>query len=522
MQLRPFQKEAVEAIYKYYATNKGNALLSIATGCGKSYIMAEFLRRTCAEYPTTRIIVATFAKELVQQDYNELLSLWPGAPAGILSAGLKQRAITQQIIFAGIQTAYKLASQLQRCDLLLIDEVQGVPHKQDGMWRQFISDLMRINPHMKIIGLSATLFRMDSGLLHRGKNALFHDVIYEYGLLQAIKDGYLCEVVPAPVETHLTTKGVTKRGGEFVAGELERAVDVESTTQAAVAEIVRLGANRRSWLIFAAGVKHAEHIAEEIAKHGIGVRAITSESSDRDAALADFKAFKLRALVVVGIGNIGFNHPGLDLIASLRPTGSAGLWLQQAGRGTRLYPGKENCLLLDMASNIDRHGPLDKIKGHDPKEKGNGEAPQKRCEACWEYMHSSAKVCPGCGAVMPAHNIDDKLTATASNAAILSTQIQPQWLAVKGWNLSQYNKPGKPDTLLVTYKTGLIDQREWLGVQSFGVARNRAVWWWRLMRGQHPCPGLVSEAISRQEELTCPSEIMVTKDGKYNRITAYK
>lgn len=522
MQLRPFQVDAVNAIYAYYAKNKGNALLSIATGCGKSYIMAEFLRRTCAEYPTTRIIVATFAKELVQQDYNELLSLWPGAPAGILSAGLKQRATTQQIIFAGIQTAYKLASQLQRCDLLLIDEVQGVPHKQDGIWRQFISDLMRINPHMKIIGLSATLFRMDSGLLHRGKNALFHDVIYEYGLLQAIKDGYLCEVVPAPVETHLTTKGVTKRGGEFVAGELERAVDVESTTQAAVKEIVRLGANRRSWLIFAAGVKHAEHIRDAIRAHGIDCEAVTSDTSGRDRILEDFKAFRLRALVVVGIGNVGFNHPGLDLIASLRPTGSAGLWLQQAGRGTRLYPGKENCLLLDMASNIDRHGPLDKIKGHDPKEKGNGEAPQKRCEACWEYMHSSAKLCPGCGALMPAHSIDDKLTAQASNAAILSTQIQPQWLAVKGWSMDYHHKAGSAVSMLVTYRTGLIDQREWICLQHNGAPRNKAVWWWSRMGGKLPAPSLVSEAIARSDELTCPAEIMVAKDGKYTRITAYK
>lgn len=518
MQLRLYQTQAVQSIYDYYAKNSGNALLSVATGCGKSYIMAEFLRRTLELYPTTRIIVATFAKELVQQDYDELMALWPGAPAGILSAGLRSRNTQQQIIFAGIQTAYKMAFELQRCDILLIDEVQGVPHRQDGIWRKFIGDLLRINPKMKIIGLSATLFRMDSGLLHRGKGALFHDVIFEYGLLQAIKDGYLCEVVPAPTTTHLSTKGVTKRGGEFVAGELERAVDVESTTEAAVAEIVRLGHDRRSWLIFAAGVKHAEHIRDAVRRHGVDCEAVTADTSARDTILADFKEFKLHALVVVGIGNIGFNHPGLDLIASLRPTGSAGLWLQQAGRGTRLYPGKVNCQLLDFAANGDRHGPLDKIKGHDPKEKGNGEAPQKRCEACYCYCWAAAKVCPDCGLSFPFKSIDDKLTANASNAAVLSTQIRPTELPVKSWELYHHDKLGKPVSLRVGYRTGVTVQSEYWCFQHTGYARNRAVQLWAAHGGQLPPPATVSEAISRKGELNMPRAIITRPSGKYTEI----
>lgn len=518
MELRHYQRSAIDAIYAHYALKRTNALLSIATGCGKSYIMATLLKETLKRYPPTRFIVATFSKELVKQNHDELLKLWPGAPAGILSAGLRQRATQQQIIFAGIQTAYKMAFELQRCDCLLIDECQAIPHGQDGMWRRFIGDLLRINPHMKIIGLSATIFRMDSGLLHRGKGALFQDVIFEYGLLEAIKDGYLCEVVPAPVETRLTTKGVQKRGGEFVAGELERAVDVESTTQAAVREIVRLGAGRRSWLIFAAGVKHAEHVRDAVRLHGIDCEMVTANTLSRDKMLERFKGFSLRALVVVGIGNVGFNHPGLDLIASLRPTGSAVLWLQQAGRGTRLYAGKTNCLLLDMASNIDRHGPLDKIKGHDPKEKTPGEAMQKRCEKCWCYCHSSARNCPDCGEPFTFSTIDDKLSATASNAAILSTQIAPTTLQVKDWTWGYHEKPGKPVSMMVSYKTGITTQREWLCWQHDGPIKNKAIAWWARHGGQLPPPALVSEAIARMGEAKCPKSITIRPNGKYQEI----
>lgn len=520
LELRHYQRSAIDAVTSYLIARKGNPLITIPPGCGKSYIVAQFLKETISKYPSTRFIVATHAKELVSQDHKELMALWPSAPSGILSAGLGSKAFHNQIIFAGIQTAYKHAFKLQRCDALVVDEPQSIPHSGDGMWRQFISDLRRINPNMPTIGLSATNFRMDSGLLHRGPGAIFTDVVYEYKLLDAIREGYLCEIVPVPTNTHLAVTGVLKGGGEFIQGELERAVDVESTTQAAVREIVRLGADRRSWLVFASGVKHAQHIRDAIRAYGVACEAVTSDTptAERDNALNAFKAFQLRALVVVGIGGVGFNHPGLDFIASLRPTGSAGLWYQQCGRGTRLYPGKVNCLLADFAKNTERHGPLDQIRGHDPKSKGEGEAPQKRCDLCYCYMHSSAKVCPDCGVPMPEHSIDDKLSATASNAAILSTQIKPQSLEVKSWRLLEHEKPGKPLSMRVEYNLGISKHSEYVTIQHFGEARNRAVIWWAKHKGQLPPPSLVSDAISRQKELTMPRAIVLAPNGKYQEI----
>lgn len=520
MQLREYQCQAVQSIYDYYAKNSGNGLITIAAGCGKSFVMAEFLRRTLADYPTTRIIVATFNKELIKQNHAELMALWPGAPAGILSAGLRSRNTQQQIIFAGIQTAYKMAFELQRCDILLVDEAQSIPHSQEGQWRRFIGDLLRINPKMKVIGLTATDFRLDSGLLYRGKDALFHAKIFDYGLLQAVKEGYLCEIVPAPTTTHLTTKGVTKRGGEFVAGELERAVDVDSTTRAAVAEIVRLGADRRSWLVFAAGVKHAEHIHDILREHGVDAEMVTGETlqKERDANLEKFKTFGFRAMVVVGIGTIGYNHPGLDLIACLRPTGSAGLWYQMACRGSRLFPGKVNCLLLDFSENGSRHGPLDQIKGHDPKEKGSGEMPQKICDGCHAYCWMGAKLCPDCGKAFEFRSIDDKLTASASNAAVLSTQIRPTELAVKSWELYHHDKSGKPVSLRVGYRTGVTVQNEYWCFQHTGYARNRAVQLWAQHGGRLPPPATVSEAIARKAELNMPRAIVTRPSGKYTEI----
>lgn len=520
MELRPYQRQAIDATYSFLTTKKGNPLLVLPTGTGKSVVLATFLKETIAKHTHTRFVVATHSKELVEQDYNELLDLWPGAPAGILSAGLRSRNTQAQIIFAGIQTAYDMAFKIQRCDALVSDESHTIPHKAEGMWRRFIDDLTRINPHMRTVGLTATGYRLDSGLLTKGPTRLFTDVAYEYKLLDAIKEGYLCEIVPAPTNTHLSTKGVHKRGGEFVAGELERAVDQADTTQAACAEIVRLGFNRKSWLIFCAGIKHTEHVRDALRALDISAEMVTAKTpnGERDRIILDFKQGRVKALCNTGVLTTGFNHPPLDLIACLRPTGSAGLWVQMLGRGMRLSPGKSECMLLDFAHNGDRFGPIDQIRGKDYTAKGEGEAPQKICDKCHCYCWMGTKTCPDCGWVFPAFDINSKLSATASNAAILSTQIKPQSLAVKSWRLIEHEKPGKPLSMRVEYNLGISKHSEYVTIQNFGEARNRAVIWWAKHKGQLPPPTLVSDAISRQKELTMPRAIILAPNGKYQEI----
>src|SRR5690606_570503 len=139
-------------------------------------------------WPDQRIICIVDVKELVAQNYEKLIGLWNSAPAGIYSAGLRKRNVHEKIIFAGIQSVYNKAFTFQKCDVLIVDEAHGIPPEGDGMYQQFISELKEINPKMIVIGFTATAYRLKTGLLHTGENALFDGICYEYDMATAIND----------------------------------------------------------------------------------------------------------------------------------------------------------------------------------------------------------------------------------------------------------------------------------------------------------------------------------------------
>ena len=523
IQLRPYQSAAIDAIYGYFAEKAGNPLIALPVGTGKSLVLASFAARAIADWSDTRILIVTHVKELIAQNYAEMLRLWPDAPAGIYSAGLNKRDLHAQILFAGIQSIHKRAYDIQRCDLVLIDEAHLIPRTSNTMYRRFLSDLTTINPHLKVIGLTATPYRLDSGMLHEGGGALFTDIAYEAGVAEMIEQGYLCEVVPKRTATQLDTSGVGSRGGEFIAGQLEAAVDVEAVTAGAVDEIVRHGADRGSWLVFCAGVRHAEHVRDAIRGRGFSCEAILGEtaSAERDRVIAAFKRGEIRCLTNANVLTTGFNAPGVDLIAMLRPTKSVGLYVQMIGRGTRLANGKADCLVLDFAGNVERHGPIDRIDGRKrKKDDEEGAAPVKTCPECQTIVHASTRTCPTCGYEFPPPQPD--LSRTASTSAILSSQIKSERVTVSGVSYHRHEKPGSPASLRVEYACGLASHREWVCFEHTGYARQKAVQWWQKRLPGRPVPGTVAEALALSCHLPKPERICVRPQGRYTEIIGYE
>lgn len=518
--LRPYQREAIDALYNWFGENDGNPLIVLPTGTGKSVVIAEIIRSAVEGWPDTRILMVTHVKELIGQNFAELLTLWPQAPAGINSAGLRQRNTQAQILFCGIQSVYKKAFDIQRCDLLLIDEAHLVPDDGTTMYRKFIDDLRVINPQMKVIGLTATPYRMSHGMLHMGKNRLFHGIAYEYDLLTAVQEGYLSPLVSKHMEAEFDLSGVGTRGGEFIPGQLEAAVNQDPITKAAVAEMVRYGQDRRMWLVFASGVKHAEAVATEIFNHGIVVDVVLGDtpSAERDAIIKAYRAGEIRCLVSVGVLTTGFNVPGVDLIGMMRATKSTGLYVQMAGRGTRLADGKRDCLVLDFAGNVARHGPVDRVRGkRGPGEtEGEGDAPVKTCPECQSICFAGLRECPDCGYIFPPPK--PKIERTATTEAILSDG-QPQWVPVDRVFYARHEKPGKPPTLRVEYACGLRSHREWIGLEGNG--RQRAVSWWN-RRTKAPVPMTVDEALAVANVLAVPKEIAVRPVGRYTEIVGVR
>jgi DNA repair protein RadD len=517
--LRDYQRAAIDALYAWFRAGRGSPLVVAPTGSGKSVILAEFARSAVVAYPDTRILIVTHVRELIAQNHAALIRLWPDAPAGICSAGLGKRQLGRQILVAGVQSVARRAQELGHVDLAIVDEAHLVPRSSDTQYGRLIEGLRDINPNLKVIGLTATPYRLDSGLLHRGENALFDGIAYDIPVAMLVARGHLAPLISKRPAAVFDTAGLHPRMGEFVERELMDRFGGDAT-RAAVAEIVGLGCDRRSWIAFCISVEHALAVRDGLRAHGIAAEAVTGATPgpERDRLLRAYKAGQLRALTSVGVLTTGFDAPATDLIAMLRPTASTGLYIQMAGRGMRTAPGKDDCLVLDFAGNVIRHGPVDAIALPEPKKGGTGlpgEPPARVCPRCDAIVAISARECLDCGHAFPPP--EPKIEATATTEAIMVLTAPDEWQEIRDIAYRRHRKAGAPDSLRVDYLVGTHVVSEWVCIEHTGYAREKALAWWH-QRGAGPPPDTVDAALARLDELRRPVEAVLVREGRYHRI----
>lgn len=304
------------------------------------------------------------------------------------------------------------------------------------------------------------------------------------------------------------------------------------------------GVNRRSWLIFASGVTHAEHVADCLRHLGIRAVAVTSKTpaEERREIITSYKNGTIRCIVNNGVFTTGFDHPGLDMIGVLRPTTSAGLWVQILGRGTRplYFPGfdlskkegrlasiaasyKPNCLVLDFAGNTRRLGPINDPVIPKKREKGStpGLAPVKICPACGVYNYATSTVCinPACGFKFERQT---KLAQHASEEELIRSD-QPLYTdhQVQRILYTKQDLKGKPPALKISYFCGLMDhQSEMMFFENTGFARTNARKWWRERSSTEP-PETIDLALQQTQYLREPKGIRVHANKKYPKIVEY-
>lgn len=518
LQLRDYQHEAVEAVFDWFCENDGSPIVVAPTGSGKSLLLAEFIRRAHEIYPGTRFIVLAHIAELLKQDASAIIGQWPDCDLTFYSDKIGSKDLSGQVVVASIQSIYKQAYNFRAPvpELVIIDEAHLLSNKDGSMYRKFLSDLAMVNPDIKCVGFTATPFRRGTGLLHKGENALFTGIAYEIGILDLINQGYLLPVITPTMQTRMDVTGVKVQGGDYVQSQLEKAVDTDPLTEACVDEILEYSHGRKRWLVFTAGVKHCEHVRDEIRRRGIACEMVTGKTpvAERNKIVNwhKEKSEDTRCLVNVAVFSTGFDNPAIDLMASLRPTKSPVLYIQTTGRGMRPYPGKTDCLLLDMGGTVENLGPIDRVRL--PKKKnGPGEAPTKTCPECGETCHAAARVCMTCQYEFPEPEL--KIDKHASNAAVLSTQLKTECYAVTSVNYFLHQKEGKPDSLRVEYLCGILSFREWVLLESSGPRRELACFWWRQRSDGKRAPNKIAEALSRIGELKKPMQIHVKKVGKY-------
>jgi DNA repair protein RadD len=544
--LRPYQEEAKAAVYAHLRVRDDNPCVVIPTAGGKTPVMASICKDAVGLWQG-RVLILAHVKELLQQTADKLTKVCPDVRFGIYSAGLKRRDTDHAVIIAGIQSVYQRACELGPFDLILVDEVHLIPPDGEGMYRQFLAEAKAINPHVRVVGLTATPYRLKSGLICSSDHFL-NAICYEVGVRELIVQGYLCPLISKAGKARVDTSGLHVRGGEFVADELEHLMDQDALVQAACAEIVELTRDRKAVLIFASGIKHGQNIVRVLReKHGIECGFVTGETpaGERERLIARFReqewarqlqldfgsaaAEPLKYLCNVNVLTTGFDAPNVDCVVLLRPTMSPGLYYQMVGRGFRLHPGKHNCLVLDFGGNVVRHGPVDQIKVKERDAGSNGQAPAKECPECQSVIAAGYARCPDCSYEFPPPE-RSKHDAKASEAGILSGQVTITKHAVQDVYFSVHTKrgagPDAPRSMRVDYKVGWHEYKsEWICFEHDGYARHKAAQWWK-QRSHEPIPDTAEDAVALAQagRLAWTREITVrsVSGEDYDRIIGYE
>eukprot|EP01023_Acetabularia_acetabulum_P020388 TRINITY_DN2057_c0_g2_i4.p1 TRINITY_DN2057_c0_g2~~TRINITY_DN2057_c0_g2_i4.p1 ORF type:complete len:478 (+),score=59.07 TRINITY_DN2057_c0_g2_i4:111-1544(+) len=288
---------------------------------------------------------------------------------------LNSNSYDKKVVVGSIQTmsSKKSLSNFGTRQILIVDEAHKIIREGQGRYGKFIQQLTQENPDLIIIGFTATPFRTDSGLLikpYKGQRPIFDKIVYSVSIQDLINNNFLTPLSIPAIRNKIDLKGVPTLLGDFKIDQLDQRVNQDKYNQKIVSEIIQRGQKlkRRSWLIFACSIKHAQNLKALLVAGGIsteiivGDKKVTSEE-DRLRIIDKFRNFEIQAVVNVNVLTTGFDHPGLDLIAQVRPTKSLVLHVQMLGRGLRNFDGKEVCTVLDFGGNCERLGSIEQIDG---------------------------------------------------------------------------------------------------------------------------------------------------------------
>ncbi len=522
---RDYQEDSVSGLFSYFEKRIGNPLLVLPTGAGKSVVQAMFIKRAVEQHPHTRFLVASHVKELLEQNAQKIVAMCPKLDIQFCSAGIGEKRFGGQVLVAGIQTAYKHADRIGHADLMIVDESHLISEKSQSMYQTFIKDLTKINPYLKVIGMTATPYRLSSGMLYGpDDDTLFSGVAHEVPIRKLVDDGYLTRLVGYNGGTSLDLSNLHTRGGDFIDSEMQELFDKDDVTAAIVDEVIGVSGGCKGILVFASGVDHAHHLAKAInAITGERVEVVsgTTPRDERTAIIQGFKNKEYRWLCNYGVLTTGFDAPHVDMIVLCRATQSTGLYMQILGRGMRIEDGKTKCVVMDYGRNIERHGPVDRVKPNLPgKGKGEGEAPIKECPQCMALLYTAIRICPECEFEFPEPKPD--LARTASGAALWSDEVkapEPQWHCVSQVEYTRHKKQGGTNSMKVTYHISpMFSVSEWVCFDHGGYARRQAEQWSE--RRKIPAPGSVTEALLIEWPGVC--KIKSVQDGNFQKIVDYE
>lgn len=423
-ELRDYQIEAVGAVRARHQ-NASDALLVMPTGAGKTRVMLEVVRRALGEREDARCMILLNRVQLVEQTAKVASSHIE--EVGLFCASLSKNA-ESRLTIGSVQSVSR--GEIPATNLIVVDEAHQI---EADMYNKIIESARAKNPDLKLLGCTATPYTASGGYIY-GPEKIFKSVTYAKSLSWMISRGYLVPPRTKHMAEAFDSKGVPILAGEYNQGALEDLVlSDNSKLERQVKDALSRLTERKKCAWACVSIKHAEAVYRLIAEDAALVHSEMTPT-ERAYHMRSFEEGAARHMVFVSILSQGYDFPAIDSIVLMRPTRSSGLYVQTVGRGLRVAPGKQDCLVLDYGRVVENCGPLDapyvRQKGSKNKD---APIPMKFCPACLEYMKQADMTCPACGFVFekpkkkPANNLTDK----PHDGNLLGSVIKPEWRTVE-------------------------------------------------------------------------------------------
>lgn len=546
LELRPYQIEALNVLHSELQ-EKDVLLLQAATGAGKTMIVCRMINRYFYDHPGRSFLVLMHKRELVSQFLDTFINHTEikKEDIGICCAGLGSWDTSKRVTIATVQTLINKMGEYPGADLIVIDETHRVGHDYESQYQSIIATLRDYKPSHKVIGLTATAYRLNHGLIYGPKAKhpnFFPELTHRIKYAELRDHGYLMPLTGyiAAENASVDLQGVELVSGEYHMGQAGRVMG--RYVSAAVDAMELYAGEHKHIAVFACTINHAETLLDAFLKRGHSAVVVHSQldSKTRKEALKRWQSGVARVAISINILTEGFDWPGLSCLIFCRPTKSPVVWVQAIGRVLRIAENKPKSLMIDLTGNalefgMDIDDPKFKLQINDS---GSGEVPTKTCrnifpdgKICGEVVHAACRVCPACGYEWTQEEVE-ALLPELKKVSFNKPVEAPMWHKVESMHVGVHENHNTGKKLLrvqfecepTNYYKRPIHVSEWICLPDFydGYAVTMGEKKWEQFTDDE-FPGDVEIASwYANESFRRPTEILLGKDGKYHKILEYR
>jgi DNA repair protein RadD len=513
MQLRDYQQEAIDCVFKSFKKGNSFTLVKAPTGAGKTILMAELVSRSLKEYKINALVLMhrTVLVEQTIETFNRF-------GIGACSARKIKGKIEGTVVVGTIQTVAR--RDVSKFNLVIIDECHRVAGKETkSQYGDVLRELLKLNERVRVLGLTATPFRLNDGYIFGHARDWFKELSYDIEMNLLIEKGYL---VPMKyfIESGLDLSKIKKTAGEYNERELGEEMSKEYHLGSVKHAIEAKAEGRTHIAVFCVTIEHAEAMADVL-----GGMALHSNMSKLNRANT-LRRFKDEGGVLCSVGALteGWDEPQCDCVVLARPTLSPALYVQMLGRGLRLHEGKKDCLIVDMVGLYNRHG-----HPNDPevKEKGEGgEATEgmRRAEICPEcgcLLRDGDRVCPECGCNVSEYNSRDGVEYLGKPVKLTQVDLEQKKMKLIGVTAKPFvSKAGNRCIIINYFCEGLPEPVP----QFYSVRHSMALR--KLDKALKEMYGLETKNFNCEQKLSeyikahpnVDARVRIEKDGKYKKV----